>query len=278
MNRNDKILFITLLLFLALFKTSSAQSYQDLVNRSADYIDQKDYPAAEQTLKTALNKEPANPNNVLLFSNLGTIQRELKKYDEALLSYNLALAKFPTSPRLLHNRAALYCDMDSIDKALNDYNTILLVDNKNIEALYRKGLIHLEKMELENAKFDFQTINDIDPKNLMGNSGLALILKRQEKWKDAEELYSDLLYENRTNADLFLNRAECYLEQGKLGRAQEDLNKALSYGCNDPFFYILRGRLKINQYDKFGAKEDLKKARELGANLSIIEELEKHCR
>lgn len=270
-------LFISIFL---LFTIDSvyAQTYQELISRSADYISKKDYLAAEQALKAALNKEPANAGNALLLSNLGVIQCELKKYDEALISYNLALTKYPNSIKLLHNRATLYCDMDSINEALNDYNVILLHDHNNIDALYKRALIYLEKKELDKAKFDFEQIKVIDSKNILPQMGLALIMKRRGEWDKAEQLYTDLLFENRTNSALFLNRAECYLEMKKLGRAQEDLHKAQTYGTSDPLFYILRGRLRLQQYDKLSAKADFMKARELGASSTIIDELEKHCK
>lgn len=276
--KSIRTLFVSVFLLFVVHSSIYAQTYQELINKSADYISKKDYLAAEQALKAALNKEPANPGNALLLSNLGAIQCELKKYDEALTSYNLALTKYPNSIKLLHNRATLYCNMDSINKALNDYNVILLHDHNNIDALYKRALIHLEKKDLDKAEFDFEQIKVIDSKNILPQMGLALIMKRRGEWDKAEQLYTDLLFENRTNSTLFLNRAECYLEMKKFGRAQDDLNKAQTYGTNDPLFYILRGRLRLQQYDKLSAKADFMKARELGTSSTIIDELEKHCK
>lgn len=273
-----KTILSVILFSIAISLQLSAQSYEDLVNRSADYLEAKDYMAAEQTLKAALKKEPANPGNILLLSNLGTVQRHLKEYDEALLSYNVALTQYPNSVFLLHNRAALFCEIDSLNQALIDYNTILFSEHENLEALYRRGLIYLNKKDYIKAASDFEKIQQIDPKNLWGSMGLALIMKRNGQWDKAESLYSDLLYENRTNADLFLNRAECFLELKKLARAQEDLEKAISFGSKDPFLYILKGRISLQQYDKISAKTYFLKAEELGANKKIIEELLIYCK
>jgi Putative Zn-dependent protease, contains TPR repeats len=113
-----------------------------MVNRAMDYIEMKDYAAAEQALKAALRKEPANPNNIMLMVNLGTIQRNLGEYEEALISYNVAIERYPDRAFLKHSRAALYCDMGRYDDAMKDYNTVLLNDPKDIEALYRRGLLH----------------------------------------------------------------------------------------------------------------------------------------
>lgn len=275
----NKLLSFSLTFILSiLLQTIVAQSYEDLVNRSADYLEAKDYLAAEQTLKAALKKEPANPGNILLFSNLGTVQRHLEKYDEALISYNIVINRYPNSVAALHNRAALFCEIDSLNEALKDYNAILLYAPDDMEALYRRGLIHLDKNNLYEAELDFEKIKEIDPKNLEGEIGLGIILKRKGEWKKAEELYSDLIYDNRTNADLYLNRAECYVEDKKMAKAREDLNKAQEYGNNSPLLYILKGRVSLSQYDKNSAKEYFMKAQELGANPAIIDELLKYCK
>jgi len=273
----NKFLFLTLI-FIASILNLHAQSYEDLVNRSADYLDAKDYLAAEQALKAALKKEPANSGNILLLLNLGTIQRQLKKYDEALTSYNIVINQSPRAITALHNRAALFCEMDSLNRALKDYNAILLYRPQDTEALYRRGLIYLENNNLYEAELDFEKIKEFEPKNINAEIGLGLILKRKGEWKKAEELYSDLIYENRTNADLYLNRAECYVGDKKMAKAREDLNKAQEYGNNSPLLFILKGRVSLSQYDKDSAKEYFLKARELGADEVIISELLKYCK
>ncbi len=267
----------TLFLSLLLTVSISAQTYEDMVSRAMDYIDQKDYAAAEQAMKAALRKEPANPNNIMLMVNLGTIQRNLGQYEEALISYNVAIERYPDKAFLRQSRAALYCDMGRFDDAMKDYNTILLSDPEDIEALYRRGLLQLNSKNLFAAEEDFDKILKKAPENLRGKMGLALIMKRRGEFKEAEELYSDLIYKHRTNADLYFNRAECYLQLDKLSRTQDDIAKALELGYSDPLIYILRGQLRLAQYEKRLAKEDFLKAQEMGVNEDIVNDFLRLC-
>ena len=249
-----------------------AQTYEDLVNKSLDYIERKDYQAAEQTLKEAMRREPANKGNILLLSNLGTIQRALGKPEEALLSYNAALSKYPKTPTLLMNRAALYCEIDSLDLAMRDYNIILSMDADNIQALDQRGLLYLSQKNLLAAETDFEHILEIQPKNLKAKSSLAFAQKSRGDWEAAEEAYTDLIYDNKNISDLYVNRAECYLQLKKLGRAKEDLQKAQQMGYDDAFLYILKGQLALQQFDKLVAKQNFEKALELGANKEVIDQ------
>lgn len=249
-----------------------AQTYEELVNKSIDYIESEDYAAAEQVLKEAMRKEPANEGNILLLSNLGTIQRALGKKDEALMSYNSALTKYPKTTSLLMNRAALYCELDSFNLAMNDYNTALSINPDNITALLQRGLLYLSEKNMLAAEADFEHVLEIQPKNIHAKSNLAFALKSREDWEGAEKEYTELIYDNKSFSDLYVNRAECYIQLKKLGRATDDLRKAEELGYDDPFLYILKGQLNLQQFDKGAAKVNFEKALELGANKELIKE------
>lgn len=271
-----KIFIILITIFVG--ANLSAQSYEELVNKSFDFADAKDYTGAELTLKQAMRLEPDNPMNSALLLNLGTYQRNLGKLDEALISYNAALGRSPQATFLLHNRAALYCEMGSYDNALIDYSSILAKDPDDMEALYRRALIFTTRGGLLEAEADFNKILAKDPENLDAKSGLAMLLKRREQWEEAEIAYTYLLSKNKNNAELYFQRAEAYFQQKKLARTLEDLSKALSLGYDYPTLYILRGRVRLAQYDKYSAKQDFLKAQEMGAQEDIIEPLLKLCK
>ena len=82
------ILFIVF--FMAGFLSVSAQTYNEWIDKSFECIESEDWTGAEKALIGALRVQPANPQNALLLSNLGTIQRKMGKNDEALKSYTNA--------------------------------------------------------------------------------------------------------------------------------------------------------------------------------------------
>ena len=88
------LIIIGLFLFIG---NSFAQSYEELIEKSYDFVDKGDLVSAEESLKAAMRKEPANPLNYALLTNLGTIQRRQGKLQEALISYTSALRTSPFS-------------------------------------------------------------------------------------------------------------------------------------------------------------------------------------
>lgn len=275
-----KKLYIFFITIICISINLSAQTYEELVTRSMDYIDQEDYVSAEQFIKAAIRKDQGNPNNIMLMVNLGTVQRYLGKQEEALISYNIGLEKYPDAALIRHNRANLYCEMNRFDDALKDYNTLILNNPDDIEAIYSRGLIYLSEKNLLAAEEDFEKVIKTKPESLRAKMGMAQITKRRGEWKEAEEVYTDLIYKYRKTpiADLHFNRAECYLQLNKLARAEEDIKKAMELGYTESPIYILRGQLRIAQYEKRLAKEDFLKAQELGADENVIKDFLKICK
>lgn len=180
-----KLKFIICSLFIITSVASFAQdkSYEEYVEEALTYTESKDYHSAERAYKAALKKEPTNAANVMLYMNLGTIQRDLGKYEEALLAYNLLAEKYPTLKYVLDSRAKLYCDMGLYDNALLDYNAVLIEDPNNVNVLYDRGMVLLSLQKYDEAKADFEKIVSIDKNNLAANVGLARVMTRKKNGK-----------------------------------------------------------------------------------------------
>ena len=245
---------------------AKAQSYTEYIDSSFYYIDNGRLDKAEQALLQALRTEPANPGNVLLLSNLGTIQRNMGKLTEALRSYNNALVMSPKSLTLLYNRAALWAEMDSLQQAREDYSHILFIDDKNEEALYRRG-------HTASARRDFEQLLSINDKSANARIGLAALMKCREFYVQAIDLYTQVLRANPNLSSLYLNRAEAYYYNRQYSRAAEDIEMARQLSPDDPLVYVMRGKLKLARFEKAEAKKDFEKAVSLGFKAEDIEPL-----
>lgn len=271
---------IILLISVCFCAVSSAQSYNDFIGRSFDCISKEEWGCAEESLLKALRSEPANPQNALILSNLGTVQRRMGKNEDAMKSYTNALMMTPRSVTLLKNRASLYTAMDSLDMAIRDYSTAIVLDDKEQDALYDRGMIYLEKSDTASARRDFEHLLKINPKSSNARIGLATLMKYRNYHKEAIDLYSQVITLNTDIASLYFGRAEAYFYMGKIGKAREDIKKAIELDDKDPLAYILSGKIKWAQYEKEDAMRDLDKAVSLGAPKETVEavkdELKRH--
>ena len=270
-----KYYLLIIIILISCFQTFSQQSneYTRLVEKTAGFLEKDQLDSAEQTLFQAMKIEPANPNNTILLFNLGIIQRHLGKFDDARFSFSASLPNTPDSVLVLHNRASLFCDMGELEDAMTDYNSIINIDPTNIEAYYRRGILYLDNNNRIAAELDFKRVEEIDPSNLFSKLSKALLYKLDDKWQDAEKIYTDLI-DNSTafNDAFYLNRAECYVNMDQAFKASADLRVIEQHQKENPYFYILRGRVRLDQFDKEAAKYDFELAKKLGYDPVIADE------
>lgn len=253
--------------------TLQAQTYEEMIRKCYEYADQGDLPAAEEALKAAMHAEPANKNNFALLSNLGTIQRQQGKMDEALVSYAAALTLQPKNKLVLSNRAELYVEMGETEKALSDYQALLLLDPLDLDAYYRRGMLYIEMKDYMLADEDFEKIMSIDKESEQGRFGFAVLDKARGNYEDSEAILNYLIEKSRTPLPYYVERAELYFLMKKNTRAMADLNKIFAEAKDVPaHLYVLRGKIKLAQFEKESAAIDFKKALELGYDKAAIDE------
>ncbi|MDR2145178.1 MAG: tetratricopeptide repeat protein [Tannerella sp.] len=269
-----KKIVIGFLLNILVINLLPAQTYQEWIVKSYEFSDSGNWAAAEDALKAAMRLEPANPLNFALLSNLGTIQRRQGKLDDAMISYTAALSQRPDDELILMNRAELYSEMNETEKAINDYNTLLVKIPEHEKALYNRGLLHIRNGEFLLAEADFEHIIEKYPDTFLGRLGYAILEKARTNYDESENIFNYLDDKYPDNVRVMEERSELYFLTRRNGRAMTELNKVFA-AVKEPSaeMYMLRGRIKLAQYEKASAALDFKKAAELGYDKETVERL-----
>ena len=251
------------------------QTYEEWVGKSYDYVEQENWVAAEECLRSAMRMEPANPANYALLTNLGTIQRRQGKFEDAIISYTASLSREPQNQLILENRASLYAEMGEVEKAINDYTTLLLTDPNQQEPLYARGLLYLQQRNFILAEEDFDKLLSVNEKSVKARLGFAVLEKLRGNYDESERIYNYLISEQPHSMLLYEGRADLYFMMGKNARAMADINKVFSESKPTASLYVLRGKVKLAQYEKESASMDFEKARNMGYDKEVIDELMK---
>lgn len=270
-----RILFIILTGITFCMHGLSAQTYEEMIKKSYEYADANDLPAAEESLKAAMRLEPANKFNFALLTNLGTIQRRQGKFDDALISYTAALSQRPKDELILINRAELYTEMNETEKAISDYNTLIVNYPTHEQGLYNRGLLYINTGEFLLAQADFEFIVDTYKEvTFLGRFGYAILEKARGNYDESEIIFNYLVDKYPDNMRVFEERAELYFLTKRNARAMADLNKVFKATAEPSAeLYMLRGRVKLAQYEKESAAVDFKKAGELGYDKETVDRL-----
>lgn len=252
---------------------SFAQTYDELIAKSFDFIDVDSLPQAEDALREALRIEPGNPSNGMLLLNLGTIQRRQGKLKEAEDSYTIGLAFLPKNLTLLNNRAQLFAEMEKYPEAIEDYTEVIYQEPENENAYYERALCKLMNQDTLGARLDLEQIDRFNPNSAKSRLGMAYVYKAQEMWREASELYDALIERNPRNASLLRERAEVFYFSNRMGAALDDVNKSIDFDPRDPYSYLLRAQIRYAKGDKEFARRDLNQALELGLNKDEVKDL-----
>lgn len=273
MRKTHRISLIVCIIAFFFSHSTLGQTYEELIDKSYDFLEKNDLLSAEESLRAAMRLEPANPTNYALLTNLGTIQRRQGKKEEALLSYTAALSRRSQDITILENRATLYSELGQPEKALADYNTLLIIEPDHQESLYNRGLIYLQLKNFLLAEADFDHLLELNEKTVRGRIGHAILEKMRGNYDESERIYTYLISQMPREWILYEGRADVYFMMGKNARAMADINRLFIETEPSAALYVLRGKIKLAQYEKEAALRDLEKAREMGYDPLVIDEL-----
>lgn len=266
-----KVLFAQQILAFCLFFSSNcmAQTYDEWVNASFDYIDSDSIFQAAECLKKAMKSEPANPQNGMLFCNLGTLQRQLGQLEEAEISYNCSVALMPESTAPLSARAQLFAEMERFPEAIDDYTRILEKSPQDEEILYERAMCRLLNCDTIGARKDLEFIDTFNPNSAKSRLGMAVVYKATREYSMAIDLYNALIKANPKSWSLLRDRAEVHYLSNRMGAAMTDINASIEINPNDPMCYLLRAQIRMSRGDKEYARRDVNTAIEKGLNPEI---------
>jgi tetratricopeptide (TPR) repeat protein len=222
--------------------------------------------------------EPANPHNALIFSNIGTLQRQMQRLDEAVESYTYALNLAPYSIPVLLNRAAVYMEQGFSNRAYVDYCIVLDKDKKNTEALLMRAYIYMIRRDYNAARIDYNCLLEVDTLHYSARLGLATLNQREEKFREAMNILEELIAEYPIEMELYVARAEVEQNMNLPDLAIMDIDRAIQLNPLSAEAFLLRGKINLAYKKKKAAKKDFEKAKLLGISSSEVREWLQQCR
>ncbi len=264
-----------------------SQTYRELTDMAITATEQDSLEQAEGYIRQALALEPANPRNALLLSNLGTIQRRLHRYDQALESYTLALNHAPRMVSILMNRATLYLEMSEYDLAQVDYSLVLDLDKDNEEALLMRAYAYMQKYDFNLARADYKHLLTLNPLHFNGALGFAMLEEKEGNFKEALAILDHKIAEGKSptgtltaaqKAVVYVARAELEFNLEHPDLAMLDLEEANRLNPAQAEIYLLRGKIYLSQKKKEWARREFEEAMSRGLPQAELNDLLQQCK
>jgi tetratricopeptide (TPR) repeat protein len=272
-----KFIFILFISVIAI--PMHAQSYNELFDQASKYEAQDSLEAAIRVYKKAIEKDPTNIRNSMLFANVARAQRRLGQTKDALLSYGFALNMTPLSSAILMDRATLYADLGDNDHAIIDCNNILDIQKDNKEALTLRSYLLYKLRRYQEAQADYTHLLLMDPTDLVARVGLATLYEMQEKFHQSMEILNALIVERPNDPEMYVMRANLDKDLILYDYALMDINKAIQVAIKPtPDMWIFRGDMLLHKKEKNEARGSYQTAIKLGASRAMLMERIRRCK
>ncbi|KAI8067110.1 hypothetical protein BC940DRAFT_301323 [Gongronella butleri] len=167
------------------------------------------------------------------------------RLQEALISYDAAIAEEPQNYMSYYKRATAYLSLGRNQAAVDDFEKILSIKPDFDQALYHRARILVQQGDYDLARHDLQKYLEARPKNEKAIETMEALEHAEKDWKLAEADFAAKSYAScidnvanaiRTSPNLGQLRrlsAKCHLGLGDVEAAAGDLSRAAYISPSD---------------------------------------------
>jgi protein O-mannosyl-transferase len=174
----------------------------------------------------------AYPRSYVARSNRGHyLLAKLKRYDESLADYSVALEVEPDHANSLENRIVIYLNKQNHEAAMADADNFVRY-HPNLPRAYLLRAFTADKLQkTDQAIADYGKCIELEPQNEepRGNRGIIFYNAKQD-YRSAKEDFDAAIRLNPKKGVNYVNRARCWVKFGNKTEALKDLEAARQLG------------------------------------------------
>ena len=191
------------------------------------------------------------PKSVTLYNIQGATNAGLGRLDQAIDSYNKALAIKPDNAEAYYNMGNSLNKLGKLAEAIGDYNKALAIKPDYAEAYYNMGIALKQQGKLGEAIVAYNKALASKPDHAEAYSNMGNALQDQGKLEEAIEAYNNALALKPDYAEAYYNMGNALQKQGKLEAAVDAYNRSLALKPNSAEAYNNIG-LALKEQGKLG--------------------------
>jgi tetratricopeptide (TPR) repeat protein len=183
------------------------------------------------------------------YCNRGVILGELKRFDEAVLSYDQAISLNPNIVEAYYNRGVALNELKRFDEAILSYDQAISLKPDYAESYCNRGVA------LENLKrFDEALLNHdctiaLNPNIAESYSNRGIILNKLQRFDEAMLSYNEAIALKPNYAESYANRASTLVDLKQFNEALADCDYAITFDPNCAKAYWNKSWIKLTLGD-----------------------------
>ena len=203
------------------------------------------------------------PSNFRAWNNLGIEYKAKGAFEQAIGSYNQAIALYSAYTKPYHNKGNVYAARGEHDRAILDYNKAIKLDQNYVNAYNSRGSSYLAKGEINLAIRDFDKVVALSPKDAKGYNNRGLAYDSKGELDRALRDFGRAIELSPKSYRGYYNRGLTYKRKGEIDLAILDFDQAIKLNPDDAAAYNYRGIAYSRKGDLVRAIRDFGKVIEL---------------
>ena len=203
----------------------------------------------EEALASFERAVACDPGFADAYGNAANVLADMGRLEEAVAAFDRALAVRPDNAEDICNRASVLADLGRLDEALAGYERALALMPDLAPAHYNRADILMNRGRLTEALASYDRAIALAPKMATAHSNRAVALKALGRLDEAKASVELALALDPNFTEAVVNRANVALEQGRFDDAQADYARALEAQPEHPSANFGRALACLNQGD-----------------------------
>ena len=166
--------------------------------------------------------------NANAMNTRGVVLGKLRRHEEALASYDAALAVAPVRADVMVNRGTALLDLDRIDEALASFDAAIAREPENLSALINRGNACVRNDRLTDALESYNRAQAIRPDRPSALIGRGIALAEMGRFEEAIACHDQALRLDPHIVAAHVNRGNAMIKFARVEEALANYNNALA--------------------------------------------------
>ena len=231
-------------------------------------IQTSDYTVALDLIVSAI---AAQPDNALFYCNHGIALQALKRFSEALTSYDHAIKCNPKYADAYNNRGIILKELRRLEEALASYEQAIQLKSNYVDAYYNRGITLHELKRFDDALTSYDQAIILRPEFAAAYSNRGNALKELKKLTGALDSYNQAIELDSSHVEARTNRGIVLQELNLPEDALASYEQAIDLKSDHAVAHLNRGYLLIKLRKFEDAVQSFSRLLEVAPNYDFAE-------
>lgn len=234
--------------------------FGEIINAASGLVERDWLDQYENMLVAQKKKIAESPKDASAFYTAGTLSADLRKWDDAIANYSMAILLSPTYGEAYSGRGFAYVGKRETSKAIKDYSKAIAINPKDPKLYAFRGVAHSTLGMYSNAIEDFSIAISIAPDHALTYAWRGIAYQRKgENGKSLDDC-SRAIELNPNLARPYLCRGVIYTINGEYDKAIAYFSKSIGIDPRAAEVYASRGWVYLQKEQYYTAIDDFSSA------------------